>query len=198
MAAIKCNGREAVTNFEPSTYGGEIVFEANNGGSDHNLDLNLGISTPSCGDGPKDNERLGHLQFHPYAVQETRRSNMKNPATIPVGNPTLQGLPMTSEHPAFWNGVYPSYFPGYEERATVKRIEGGCSQVSPNWVWQMHDQVAATPITAFSTAASSGFSSAATNPLSASSTHNLYFRAPATASSSSQYYYQMRSLQPPP
>lgn len=32
MAAIKCNGREAVTNFEPSTYGGEIVFEANNGG----------------------------------------------------------------------------------------------------------------------------------------------------------------------
>lgn len=52
------------------------VFCAVNAGSDHNLDLNLGISTPSCGDGPKDNERLGHLQFHPYAVQETRRSNV--------------------------------------------------------------------------------------------------------------------------
>ncbi|KAG5515421.1 hypothetical protein RHGRI_036464 [Rhododendron griersonianum] len=207
MAAIKCNGREAVTNFEPSTYGGEMVFEANNGGDDHSLDLNLGISTPSSGDGPKDNERLGHLQFHPYA-HEARRPNMKNPATITVGNPTLQGIAMTSEHPAFWNGVYPNYFPGYEERATEKRIEGGCSQGSPNWVWQMHSQVAATPMTAFSTAASSGFSSAATTPLSASSTHppkppnvathNLYFSAPATASSSSPYYYQMRSLQPPP
>lgn len=48
---------------------------------------------------------------------------MKNPATITVGNPTLQGIAMTSEQPAFWNGVYPKYFPGYEVKFIYLCIE---------------------------------------------------------------------------
>ncbi|PSR86638.1 Ethylene-responsive transcription factor RAP2-7 like [Actinidia chinensis var. chinensis] len=205
-AAIQCSGREAVTNFVPSTYEGEMIPEANAGGRDHNLDLNLGISTPSSGDAQKDHESLGHLPFHPYIVHDARKSNMKDVSATTVGSPTVKGLPMTSEHLPLWTGVYPNFFPICEERETGKRIEGGSSQGSPNWVWQTHGQVPSTPLT-FSTAASSGFSSASTTAFSAfvhpskppnPTPLNLYFSSPAPASSNSQYYCQMRPLQPPP
>lgn len=47
QAAIKCNGREAVTNFDPSVYQNKLLTEGNSSSFDQNLDLSLGISAPT-------------------------------------------------------------------------------------------------------------------------------------------------------
>ncbi|KVH90484.1 AP2/ERF domain-containing protein [Cynara cardunculus var. scolymus] len=45
--AIKFNGREALTNFEPSSYKGEPTPETENDAYSQSMDLNLGIAPPS-------------------------------------------------------------------------------------------------------------------------------------------------------
>ncbi|KAG9148134.1 hypothetical protein Leryth_027151 [Lithospermum erythrorhizon] len=66
LAALRCNGKEAMTNFEPSNYPGEITFVAGAGVPSGNLDLNLSVSTPSTAL-VHDNVRT--MQFQPTAPE---------------------------------------------------------------------------------------------------------------------------------
>lgn len=50
QAAIRCNGREAVTNFDPSVYQNDLLTEGNSPSFDQNLDLSLAISAPTVPD----------------------------------------------------------------------------------------------------------------------------------------------------
>ncbi|KAK6933279.1 hypothetical protein RJ641_036173 [Dillenia turbinata] len=118
-AAIKCNGREAITNFEPSSYQGEIILEADSGGGGTpNLDLNLAVLTPS--DGPKGNNKFGCASCEMF---EAKRQEVQSSITAPVAGMLAHGLPVGSKNIPMWSGMYSGFLPNREGMAK-------------SWPWQ--------------------------------------------------------------
>lgn len=184
-AAIQCNGREAVTNFEPSSYEGQIsIMQANNinEGDGQNLDLNLGISITI--DGPKGSNSKGGEEsgaHHP----PLHLANGKWPVNggyFTPGAPPLYGQPLASrQSTTMWSGLPPGRSATYEDRVSDnQKLEAiAASARLPNWAWYMQNQGhggsggviggTANQVQLLSSAASSGFSSFSTTTASSAS-----------------------------
>ncbi|XP_050910664.1 ethylene-responsive transcription factor RAP2-7 isoform X2 [Lathyrus oleraceus] len=175
-AAIKCNGREAVTNFEASSYEGELVSHDNED-SKQNLDLNLGIAPPANSDIQMMNMHLNgsDLEVQPSwdDMPVDKSAMFEDSGSRSINTQPPYGFSIASEHqPSFWNGT--NYFPMSKERALENRMEAG---PVPNWAWQLqspYNNGSNLIPPNFSAAASSGFPSTAIIP-SAADSSQLHF-----------------------
>ncbi|XP_076922641.1 AP2-like ethylene-responsive transcription factor TOE3 [Bidens hawaiensis] len=136
-AAIKCNGREAVTNFEPSIYGADKSLGAMNQAIGDNLDLNLSVSSTNESRKGKDNVQDVNICFGNCELPSEKTVKVQGRPQGSIGGQTV-----ASDRYPVWANMYSSFSTNFEEVAKAN----GSTSVHPspaanNSAWQRHMQM---------------------------------------------------------
>lgn len=165
-AANKCNGMEAVMNFQPGSYEGDTKPYPRAGGGGHNLDLSLGMSLPSSSSMGAGTQR--DMLFH-CADHEMPNIVMVGCSSSAHKGGELPNIGMASRSPPIWSTLYPALAPNYEGKATEKRAEAIPALRFSSYRLPVHGNVnnannGSQQAQLFTYAASSGFSSSTATP----------------------------------
>ncbi|CAN6280805.1 unnamed protein product [Urochloa humidicola] len=160
-AALRFNGREAVTNFEPSSYNAgdaqpDTENEAIVDADADDVDLDLRISQPNVQDPKRDNTIAG-LQ---PSFDSPESSNILTSQPMSSSSPWPmyhQSPAVPSHHQRLYSPACPGFFPNHQERTMERRLEVD-AQPFPTWAWQTQGS---PHMPLHHSAASSGFSTAA-------------------------------------
>ncbi|KAK9061221.1 hypothetical protein SSX86_018401 [Deinandra increscens subsp. villosa] len=175
-ATIRCNGKEAITNFEPTTYGADIDSPGNE--ESYNLDLNLWVSST------KDGTKHNHVEN--VDVGSRKRPKVEGLAVTSMGGQYHHDPTTIGQEFSVWPGMCSNLAPNYEEM--TKGIGYGSvvsSLGDSNAAWQMQRAMGHLVPLAFN-AASSGFVSSA-NRLTAQ--NPLFLSNANMQNKTSQYQY---------
>ncbi|KQK12459.1 hypothetical protein BRADI_1g03880v3 [Brachypodium distachyon] len=180
-AAIRFNGREAVTNFESSSYNGDALPDTETEAivDADVLDLDLRMSQPNAHDSKRDNIVAG-LQLT-FDSPEPSSIMVSQPMSASSQWPVHQhGTAVPPQQLHLYSSASPVFFPSLQERPMERRPpeSGGPVQPFPNWGWHQVPAGGSSRSPLLHAAASSGFSTAtgaAAQQLPPFADHRFYF-----------------------
>ncbi|KAG8061513.1 hypothetical protein GUJ93_ZPchr0003g17719 [Zizania palustris] len=155
-AAIRFNGREAVTNFEASSYNGDALPQPHAGNEVIDgdvLDLDLRISQPNAHE-----SKRGSLQLtcdSPESSNTIVHQPMGSSSQWHVHHPSTA---LSPQHQRLYPSACHGFLPNLQERPMERRHELLVPLSIPVWGWQMQGS---SHLPLLHAAASSGFSAGA-------------------------------------